>query len=280
MSEEPQFCKAIPLAAGDYITVTYADASTDDVALGSVTLYADGGSASTSLGKAIENALNADAVSKGTTWVVSEPSTGLSGRMTITGTGGSSAPTQLEFLTDDLTSRDLGLTAAATATVALTTGTVTGAYQKRWLWRPRVIISQDRPQRMRLRTGAASRTSGTGVSRDLGAVVLHRILLKYVEAALIDTVHTARTGYVDRVTGLDEDDPNAALSTFWADVAAGNVDGVPPLVRYYRDATAPTDYTSCRWLDWQQLEDLDAVATVTGETSYLLHSVRINLTEV
>lgn len=232
---------------GPHLRVTYADASTDDITLGASggTPYwplASGGI--DDLLAVLEAALTSGASGS---WSVNLLTPAPWGRVLIV--QDASPPkvaTSIEWLTDELTPRNLGLAASGTTTALTDVGgarLVTGPYRMRWIYSPDVICTEDDPDteheivQLDLPTGPA-------VVDDYGGREVRRVLIPFVEAGMLKAEYTADADYNARLKSISTSDPNAALGA-WLEALRDRVGGAAPRLRWVVDRATPSGYVLC-----------------------------------
>lgn len=265
---DPLFALPFKLTNVNHLRVTYADASTDDVNLYDASVsgwYNVYSLTAWSLPVQVSAELNAQANSKGTAWGVSDPTSGLTHRTTIGWSGGSSNVTKIEFLTDELTSRDLGFTTSPGSPdeVSLSGGGATGTYQRRYVWDPRSLLLQDTPKDIVWAPQARSRTTSTAYLFPLGKVVDRMWRIAPVQAALVHSRHLSVSGYVSNVAGLNASDPNVSWDVFMDDMRSltDATTRAQTTIRTWKSQDALSTFEDMMLSGQPQVEDWDAVVS-------------------
>lgn len=277
----PLYALPRTLTGVNHFRITYADASTALGVIAPGTYYLTGSVDAYDLIEAFLTALGA-AETKGNDWVVANATSGLPFRTEISASGGTSTPTKITFLTDELTSRDLGLAASPGSPddVTLTAGAKTGTYQRRWIWTPGEELAVDAPDPQHWVPGARSRTSANAVLHHLGTVTdrLHRAT--YLHAARFFELYRADSNYAAQVAGLSTSDPNFTLERFLADYLGLISDGTAPSVAYYADSEAWA--VGKELLAWTDPDHLSSVRQMLrdGNAGPLLFHVELRFREV
>jgi len=228
---DPQFALAFPLdGSSPHIRATYNDATFDDITIPSATYFLDNATTPESLLDVLSTVSTSQADG---TWVWSEPSTGLKGRVNVTKTGGVKVLSQIEFLRPQELSRvDLGFSLTSGTEIVTTGGEdAEGSYQRRYLWLPRRPIARsiEFPMRAVITTSSDFDKSTIG---DLdGSWDEWVIEIEFVAAPIIFHTFTTDPEFIVQIPSLLVGDLNAALQQFWSDSSALTDEGELPHVR-------------------------------------------------
>lgn len=229
------------LTATNHLRVVYSDASTQNVSLPAGTYYPDGGTGG--LLAIIQTNLNSDA-SAGGTWTVQ---LGADWTVQITRTGGTKTPTQLLFLTTQLTGADLGFD----SDTALAAGPQASFLAP---WRPARAWTSDEPMTVRrytleaVESWARSRYNGRALVEKRsapGGVRTFEYLIPGVAGALAYEFAASIQAYCDLVDGGDwmtAGDPNTPFDRWRDRYLSGAVAGVSPRARVAEDRATPATY--------------------------------------
>lgn len=237
----PLFSWPHVLTSTNHLRVVYSDASTQNVSLPGGTYYPDGGTGG--LLAILQTNLNSDA-SAGGTWTVSFSS---NWTVQITRTGGTKTPTQLLFLTSQLTGADLGFDSDTVAAAGPQASFLAP-------WRPARAWTSDEPLTARrytldaVESWARSRYNGRALVEKraaLGGVRSYEYLIPGVVGALAYSFAAQIQAYCDLVDGgawMVAGDPNAPFDR-WRDRYLSAADaGVPPRARVAEDRATPATY--------------------------------------
>lgn len=230
---------------GPHLRITYDDATTDDITLGASggTRYwvlSNGGI--DDLLAVLEAALTSGASG---TWTVSLVTAQPWGRVLISqGVSPPKAAASIEWLTDELTPRDLGLAASGTTTTNLSTvlgvRLLNGAYRARWIYSPDVITTADDPDTIH-EIVQVDLPSGPVVTDDYGGRTVRSVLIPFVQAGMVKAEYTADSSYNANLDSISSADPNGALDA-WLEALRTRLNGPTPTLRWHIDRSSGSTY--------------------------------------
>lgn len=274
---KPMFCAPIVLDSdnGAHIRITYTDTSTESVTLGAsggTTYYPLFDGSSDDLFFAIRAALDA---ATGDTWKVNQLTDDWWGRMEIVQTVGAKTPSQIQFLTDELTGEMLGYTSN---TVAFVSGNATAVYRAAHMWTPDDTATMNDPRDDVLVTSTKLAT-GFGVDELWGSRILRTVMIPLLPAPYVKTEYAADSDHADEVENLTVGDPNASLQA-WLGRVRSALPGPTPRILFCIDRQNPSSTKQpCYFSDDRYLR---SVREWTGEAvsnDPLLYTVTVELLE-
>jgi hypothetical protein len=175
------------------------------------------------------------------TWAVSTPGSGLTFRLALTragDTGDAVSSVVCGIGTTHFGWSDTTLLAAGSElAVSAPNAVITGAYQRGFVWLPRVQLT--RVEAWGVSTVATSRTNdgSTSVVDGYGDYRVIQHTIDFVRPAMVyqfAATDVQSLGYGDCFASLTAGDENVPFETFWRHLA-GNT-GAAPVVRYYQDS--------------------------------------------
>jgi hypothetical protein len=280
---EPLYSLPIVVAGTETITVDMNAGAGDFVATLTAGTYYNHLTSSGSFAAMIVDVLNT--ADTGTPWALAVPSTGLSFRLSLVRTG--TTPDEMTSFTfsDDAIRRACGFSALAiTAGTELANDdpttddtTLTGSFQRGYMWLPRTLLGID--ERVPISEVAGSVTAqGRAVVDGYGEYERIRHVIEFVPGPLVYTDKAADTDFAGvQVTGMATGDDCAPLDQFWTLCRTG-ANGAPPVIKYVPDSTDTATTEDIVIADLAWLQDMDNVAEETSK-SPLLYRVRINAME-
>lgn len=201
-------------ADGPHLRITYTDASTEDITLGTAggaSYWFDSRTGSTDLAEHITDALDA---ATSDTWAVEVETSGWFGRVRFEQTAGSKTPDEITCLTTSLTLRHLGRSRSNNTppeTATLLSGT--SAYRSSLIWSPEEILTEDEPEET-YSVVVAHTAQGAGVFDNYGGRESRAMLMPLVWGALVWDAYAQDADHRSNVPDMPAGDLNATLQTF------------------------------------------------------------------
>lgn len=198
-------------ADGPHLRVTYTDASTVDVTLGTSggsSYWFDTSGGAEDLAAHIQAALG---TATSDSWSVEVVTSGWYGRITLSQSSGAKTPSTITTLTSSLTLRHLGrstLNGAPPQTASILASNSTN--RSSLIWSPEEILTMDDPDTPR-NIVVAHTESGVGVFDDFGGREERTHLHPIVWAALLWDRYADDTDHQTHVTDMPTGDINATL---------------------------------------------------------------------
>lgn len=265
---------------GPHLRVTYDDATTDDITLGAsggTTYWALSGGGFDDLLAILGAELTAGASGD---WTVSLLTPDPWGRvLVVQDAGAAKTATSIEWLTSELTPRDLGLAASGTTTNLSDVGgaqLITGAYRARFIYSPDTITTADDPDTIH-EIVQVDLPSGPAVTDDYGGRTVRSVLIPFVQAGMVKTEYTADASYNANLDSIDTADPNAALDA-WLEELRTRLNGATPTLRWVVDRSDGSTYKTVKLADGA-LNGSTAAWGEKAQDSPLQYHLRFDLVE-
>lgn len=224
------------------LTVTYTDATTDTVQIGTGTYYMQGDGTSTDLVQKLQDAFTADAEGSWTCTLHEDKR----GHLKLSKVAGTKGVTSVTFAAP-LSASALGFSVATEVISAATLGA--SPYRVAWLWCPDAVDDSAEP------TGNQQVTRGAFTGTGVGSMSFyttpdrwnHNLIEVY--AAEMFNHYRADSTHAGNVADLNVNDPNATLEAFLVQVRSDS-DGIIPTLRWTTDYTTPATYRQVRMLNF------------------------------